>query len=325
MVWPLLVIAVAAVAGRLRRPLTRVLGPAALAVAITSYVLMAVLYRPGDVSRVYFGTETRIGAIALGAVLATVLRRWGGPRTCGGRAVLQGAGVVALGGLAVAWLLVAGTSPWLYRGGFVLLGVAVVVVIGAVVQPESRLARAVSWAPLRGLGLISYGLYLWHWVVIATLTKQRTGLSGLTLDAVQLGVSLAAALVSYWCLEQPIRRRRWVPASQAAVPVAVGAYTAVFGLVVASTLVPPPALGGLAAALQGRAAAVAAPPARQGGGEACGPGCAAGQAAAPLAVAAPAVATPTTVCRLRPPSRHRPPSRPSRRPRWACSAIRRPS
>ena len=231
---------------------------------------MAVLYRTGDVSRVYFGTETRIGAIALGAVLATVLRRWGGPRTSGGRAVLQGAGVVALGGLAVAWLLVAGTSPWLYRGGFVLLGLAVVVVIGAVVQPESRLARAVSWAPLRGLGLISYGLYLWHWVVIATLTRPRTGLSGLTLDAVQLGVSLAAALVSYWCLEQPIRRRRWVPASQAAVPVAVGAYTAVLGLVVASTLVPPPALGGLAAALQGRAAAVAAPAARPGAGEAAG-------------------------------------------------------
>lgn len=283
LVWPLLVMAVGALAARLRRPLAHVLGPVALAVAVASYVLMAVLYRAGDVSRAYYGTETRIGAIALGAALAVLLRRRPGPRTGRGRAVLDGAGLVALVGLGLAWAVLAGTTPWLYRGGFVLLGLGVVVVIAAVVQPESVLARAVSWAPLRGLGLISYGLYLWHWVVIATLTPARTGLSGLALDAVQLAVSFAAALASYWYLEQPIRRRRWLAGGRSAVPAALGAYGAVFSLVAASTLVPAPGLDGLATALEGRADAVAVPVTTSPAGT------------APEAAAGPATVAPTTI------------------------------
>ena len=63
------------------------------------------------------------------------------------------------------------TTPFLYRGGFLLLALAVAVVIAAAVQPKAGpLGRVLSLPPLRALGLISYGVYLWHWPVYLMLT-----------------------------------------------------------------------------------------------------------------------------------------------------------
>jgi hypothetical protein len=82
-------------------------------------------------------------------------------------------------------------------------------VIAAATHPHrGPLYTALSVAPLRALGLISYGLYLWHWPIYVYLDEQRTGLEGLELLAVRLGVTLVIALLSYRFIEQPIRRRR---------------------------------------------------------------------------------------------------------------------
>ena len=308
LVWPLLVLAVAALAARLRRPLAGVLGPVAIALAAASYLLMALLYRADDVSRAYFGTETRVGAIALGAALATLLRRWHGPRTAAGRAALDGAGAVALGGLAVAWVVLAGTTPWLYRGGFVLLGPGgrrrdrcrgaagqppgPGGVVAAAARPRTHQLRALPVA----LGRDRHADPPAHAAWTASRSTPSSWRS-----------AWRAALLSYWCLEQPIRQRRWLRSPSAALPAAVGAYTSVFALVAVSTLVPPPSLGGLANALQSRAArqdAVAASPPSTAAGAAAAGAPAAGASAAASTPTQPPVTTapPTTVAPL-PPAR----------------------
>ena len=52
-------------------------------------------------------------------------------------------------------------------------------------------------------------------------------------------ISLAAALASFWFLEQPIRTRRWLRTPKLATTAAIGAYGG-FGLVGASVFVPGP-------------------------------------------------------------------------------------
>ena len=82
------------------------------------------------------------------------------------------------------------------------------------------MASALSWTPLRALGTISYGVYLWHWPVYIMLTATRTGLGDLALTAVRIAVTLAIATVSFFAIEQPVRRgrlrhwrvRAWAPA-----------------------------------------------------------------------------------------------------------------
>jgi len=192
--------------------------------AVASAVLMAVLVDPdGDPSRVYYGTDTRAQAVLVGAALAAIMLRQRTRRDGPGASapwVRAGIlGVVALGAMLV---LVRDTSSWMYRGGYLLAAVATAAVIGAAIQPRRNAIRsALSPAPLRWVGAISYGLYLWHWPVYLTLTAGRTGISGTALLVVRIAVSLVLATISYYLVELPVRHRqlvRDVPRALVAVP-----------------------------------------------------------------------------------------------------------
>jgi peptidoglycan/LPS O-acetylase OafA/YrhL len=111
--------------------------------------------------------------------------------------------------IAWAWRTLDGQNPFLYHGGFWLTELAAVVLIACAVQgPSSYVARALSFAPLRFVGDISYGVYLWHWPIFVVLTPERTHVaSPLLLVAIRFAVTFGIAAVSYRYLEQPIRRR----------------------------------------------------------------------------------------------------------------------
>ncbi|HEX3456207.1 MAG TPA: acyltransferase, partial [Gaiellaceae bacterium] len=77
-------------------------------------------------------------------------------------------------------------------------------------QPGTNpLGRLFSIRPLVGLGLISYGVYLWHWPIVVWLTPERTHLDdGVALFALRAAVTLVVSLASYFLVEQPIRQGR---------------------------------------------------------------------------------------------------------------------
>jgi peptidoglycan/LPS O-acetylase OafA/YrhL len=99
-------------------------------------------------------------------------------------------------------------------------------------------ARALSWRPLRWLGLISYSVYLWHWPIIVLLSPERTGLDGWVHTLVVYAASIGLATLSKYLVEDPIRfRARWARGRGGLV--AFGALT--MGLVVLWLAVPAPA------------------------------------------------------------------------------------
>ncbi len=199
-VWPLL----AAFLLKHRGP--RALLALALTLTAASVVAMLLVFSPADSSRAYLGTDTRMAAILAGAALAMVLAPGTSLRTKRVRQ-LDWLGAAAGLGLAVAWCTLRGTNPWLYRGGFWLTELAVLVLIAcAVMDQKSRVARVLSLQPLRLLGTISYGVYLWHWPVNVFVTTERVHLQGVLLQAVRFAITFAIAIVSYRYLERPIRR-----------------------------------------------------------------------------------------------------------------------
>ena len=178
--------------------------------ALASAGLMVMLASPAAIERVYLGTDTRASSLLLGAALAC-WTAWKGPvRSTGGRVALEGAGWLGLAVLVVAWSSVDGTTLGLYRGGLFGCGLAAVAVIAAVSHPRpGPLAAVLAVRPLCFLGMISYGLYLWHWPVFLVLDQRRLGFGGWPLFAVQVAVSIGIALASFYVLERPIRQGRW--------------------------------------------------------------------------------------------------------------------
>jgi len=198
-VWPLLVSLV------LRRRGHALLG-ACLALAALSMAAMFFSFDPGNTTRAYLGTDTRMSGILFGAALATAISPNDQFRARTVR-VLDAAGLLAAVGLAIAWATLRGTSPFLYRGGFWLTELGALVLIACACCGErSFIARVLSVRPLTWLGTISYGVYLWHWPVNVFLSTERTHLHGLALHALRFSLTFAIAIVSYRFLEQPIRK-----------------------------------------------------------------------------------------------------------------------
>ena len=220
LIWPLLFVFLL----RLGRSSLSTLFTASLVMIAGSALLMAWLYDPGaDPSRVFYGTDTRAQSLLVGAVLA-ILLAWHGPLRAGAaRLMLQFAALAGAIFTGWLWASTSDDSTLLYRGGFLVSAVVIAVVIAAVVQPQrGPLGNLLSLSPLRWLGRISYGVYLWHWPVYLVLTPVRTGWHGAGLLTVQVAVTLALAIASYYVIENPIRRgalrswRAWTVAPTAA-------------------------------------------------------------------------------------------------------------
>src|SRR5829696_6585117 len=228
LIWPIvLAVGLGFGATRLRR--RRVL-TVALVGAAASAVAMAIMYTPGvDPSRIYFGTDTRATGLLCGAALAFLWtpgdkyrpaearhqrlrlpdrgrfrRRWGWTAPL----LLDVLSIAALGGLLWFFLHLGEFEPLLYRGGFTLVGLTTVAAIMAVVHPYAHVGSyLLGSAPMRWLGVRSYGIYLWHWpVFMVTRPQLDVPFGGLPLLALRLSITIVLADISYRLVETPIRR-----------------------------------------------------------------------------------------------------------------------
>jgi peptidoglycan/LPS O-acetylase OafA/YrhL len=199
-VWPLLVFALLVVAKKNVRALLLT----SVVLGLASCAAMAVLYATGgDTTRVYLGTDTRGAAILVGAALATSGLVRGKPSR-----VVDGIAIAGAIVLAIAWLRLDGQDDRLYRGGFWITELAgAALLLACVRNPEGIVARVFSLKPLRLMGLVSYGVYLWHWPIYVVLTPERVHLGAIPLLVVRIALTLAIAAASYRWFERPIREK----------------------------------------------------------------------------------------------------------------------
>jgi peptidoglycan/LPS O-acetylase OafA/YrhL len=198
LVFPVLLVFVLA---RSQGQVTRILRPLAL-LAVSSALACALLFH-GIGERSYYGTDTRAQSLLVGAVLAVLLYA----RSPRHLPLKPWVGWIALGLLVWMFYVVRSDDARLYEGGFALVAIAAAILITAIVQSEtSPLARVFSWRPLVAVGLISYGLYLYHYPVYLWLTPERTHLTTFELFLLRATVTAAAAVISYHLIEKRFRR-----------------------------------------------------------------------------------------------------------------------
>ena len=83
------------------------------------------------------------------------------------------------------------------------------IVFIVVVRPPTLALRLLGNRLLRFFGRISFSLYLWHGVIFFTLsTKRYPDVGRVPLLLLRETLSIVAAIVSYWLVEQPAMRYR---------------------------------------------------------------------------------------------------------------------
>lgn len=211
------------------------------ALVLSTLWMLFLSLRGASADRLYFGTDTRAATILAGVVLALLLEPVLAARARGEAddpvhpALRRG---VAAAGALGAVVLLAGvltadhTDTWLQRGGFTLMALAAAAVIAAVVL-HPRLDGALGNGVMRWFGTRSYGLYLWHWLVLVVLIWTVPSFTGWPRLVAMVAITALIAEISYRVVERPVRTGRVkIPAPRATVPLA---FLAVAGILVLAT------------------------------------------------------------------------------------------
>jgi peptidoglycan/LPS O-acetylase OafA/YrhL len=149
-------------------------------------------FAPLDQDRALWGTDVRADALLAGCALALVLTR----RPIRAPSTLVVA-AVGLFGAAVIF----GSPPVLLAGGLTVVALTSTVFV---LRAATTAWRPLAWGPLRWIGSISYGLYLWH----PLLFNAFPAVPRLALAPVAV---LMAGASARW-LERPVMR--WVRAGR---------------------------------------------------------------------------------------------------------------
>jgi peptidoglycan/LPS O-acetylase OafA/YrhL len=167
---------------------------------VGSLVALAVMPHFG-ITNVAFRPDARGGGLLIGCLVALVLRR---------RPVMLRPWLAWVALAAVLLLFLAGRTASLDTAEARTLipitwAAAAVMVAELAVNTDRAFARVLSWRPLAYIGLISYGLYLYHMLIFRAV-GHWLNLSRTPESSIAIALSLAVAAASYRWLESPFLR-----------------------------------------------------------------------------------------------------------------------
>jgi peptidoglycan/LPS O-acetylase OafA/YrhL len=101
--------------------------------------------------------------------------------------------------------------PWSSLGTLtstIISGASAWLILPLWAQTHRGLARVLEFTPIRYVGRISYGLYLWHWPTLLLLWELHFAHDAFVTAALAIAITLICAAASFRFVEQPILRRK---------------------------------------------------------------------------------------------------------------------
>jgi peptidoglycan/LPS O-acetylase OafA/YrhL len=154
----------------------------------------------GSVKWAFFGMPTRLWEFGVGILVALAAPAFG-PQ---GRVIPRVISVVSLVVLLLSFVVV--DDDWRFPGPVTVIPVVATGLLLWLNPYDHVVKNWLSLAPLRHLGDVSYGWYLWHWPLVvftALVFPNRIDL----LVVASVG-ALVLSVFTYWLIEQPLRRKR---------------------------------------------------------------------------------------------------------------------
>ena len=194
--WPLLLVVLLGLRRQLRSVVVIMTGAIAAVVVVRAILLQHTA--PGVL---YFRTDMRADSLLMGALAAQLWVRSRIPTRA-----LAPAAWVSLGFLAFCALRLPVPSRFLYYGGYTLIAIAVAVIVLAILEVPWPVTRVLENRQLRAVGRVSYGIYLWHYLVFFVLARHSSTWNPAERVVIGLALTTFVVVFSWYVVERPSLR-----------------------------------------------------------------------------------------------------------------------
>ena len=180
-----------------------------LGLILVSLIAHILLFDINNISRIYFGTDTRAFSLLVGVVGAILypMERLHAKVTPQQNMIYSVVSLVSIATLITVMIYTSEYNTLLYRGGFLLVAILGLIVIISSGKQHTLMSRLLSFKPVVFIGKISYSLYLWHFpVLVLTTPVSEIGNPNIIFVILRVILTFALATASYVFVETPIRK-----------------------------------------------------------------------------------------------------------------------
>ncbi|MCT4396694.1 acetyltransferase [Periweissella beninensis] len=177
--------------------------------SLFSAICLAVFFDPANINRAYYGTDTRLFAILLGASLAYLwpsnhLRLNLAPKN---QKILNTLSFISLFGLTIGFLTLNGQAHLTYFGGMYLFTICATIFVATIAHPTTWLIKILDNKVFNWLGTRSYGIYLYQYPVLVFFEQKIINYRTHLIFYVMLELLIIGVIseISYRYLEVPIK------------------------------------------------------------------------------------------------------------------------
>ena len=180
-----------------------------LGLILVSLIAHILLFDINNISRIYFGTDTRAFSLLVGVVGAILypMERLHAKVTPQQNMLYSVVSLVSIAILITVMIYTSEYNTLLYRGGFLLVAILGLIVIISSGKQHTLMSRLLSFKPIVFIGKISYSLYLWHFpVLVLTTPVSEIGNPNIIFVILRVILTFILATASYVFVETPIRK-----------------------------------------------------------------------------------------------------------------------
>ena len=180
-----------------------------LGLILVSLIAYILLFDINNISRIYFGTDTRAFSLLVGVVGAILypMERLHSKVTPQQNMIYSVVSLVSIATLITVMIYTSEYNTWLYRGGFLLVAILGLIVIISSGKQHTLMSKLLSFKPIVFIGKISYSLYLWHFpILVLTTPVSEIGNPNIIFVILRVILTFILATASYVFVETPIRK-----------------------------------------------------------------------------------------------------------------------
>ncbi|MFW8051809.1 acyltransferase family protein [Vagococcus fluvialis] len=135
-----------------------------------SGILMIAFYNPDNLNRLYYGTDTRLFSILIGAYLAIYLRDHEKRIAALSEGVKLTICIASIIGIGTSFIFLKDSNPFVYQGFMFIFSVMSALLLGVVIASEKS-NRLLTNPLFKWIGTRSYEIYLWQFPVMIGYEK----------------------------------------------------------------------------------------------------------------------------------------------------------